>query len=48
MITVESNIYNYEMIRSMMKSPKRDILPNILIYKNGVRKQFYMHNIIGH
>lgn len=31
---MESNIYNYEMIRVMMKSPKRDILPNdVLIYK---------------
>ena len=25
---MESNIYNYEMIRAMMKSPKRDILLN--------------------
>ena len=37
---MESNIYNYEMIRAMMKSPKRDILPNdVLIYKNGENKE---------
>ena len=42
MITMESNIYNYEMIRSMMKSPKRDILPNdVLIYKNGEKAILY-------
>ena len=39
---MESNIYNYEMIRSMMKSPKRDILPNdVLIYKNGEKAVLY-------
>ena len=38
---MESNIYNYEMIRSMMKSPKRDILPNdVLIYKNGEKAAY--------
>lgn len=42
MIKMESNIYNYEMIRSMMKSPKRDILPNdVLIYKNGEKAVLY-------
>ena len=42
MITMESNIYNYEMIRSMMKSPKRDLLPNdVLIYKNGEKGILY-------
>ena len=39
---MESNIYNYEMIRAMMKSPKRDILPNdVLIYKNGEKAVLY-------
>ena len=39
---MESNIYNSEMIRSMMKSPKRDILPNdVLIYKNGEKGVLY-------
>lgn len=39
---MESNIYNYEMIRSTMKSPKRDILPNdVLIYKNGEKAVLY-------
>ena len=39
---MESNIYNYEMIRSMMKSPKRDLLPNdVLIYKNGEKGILY-------
>ena len=39
---MESNIYNYEMIRAMMKSPKRDILPNdVLIYKNGEKAILY-------
>lgn len=39
---MESNIYNYEMIRSMMKPPKRDILPNdVLIYKNGEKAVLY-------
>ena len=39
---MESNIYNYEMMRSMMKSPKRDILPNdVLIYKNGEKAILY-------
>ena len=39
---MESNIYNYEMIRSMMKSPKRDILPNdVLIYKYGEKAILY-------
>ena len=39
---MESNIYNSEMIRSMMKSPKRDILPNdVLIYKNGEKAVLY-------
>ncbi len=39
---MESNIYNYEMIRAMMKSPKRDLLPNdVLIYKNGEKGILY-------
>lgn len=39
---MKSNIYNYEMIRSMMKPPKRDILPNdVLIYKNGEKAVLY-------
>lgn len=39
---MESNIYNYEMIRSIMKPPKRDILPNdVLIYKNGEKAVLY-------
>ena len=39
---MESNIYNYEMIRSMMKSPKRDILPNDVIKKkNGEKAVLY-------
>ena len=39
---MESNIYNYEMIRAMMKGPKRDILPNdVLIYKNGEKAVLY-------
>ena len=42
---MESNIYNYEMIRAMMKSPKRDILPNdVLIYKNGEKAVLYIYN----
>ena len=33
---MESNIYNYEVIKAMMKGPKKDLLPNdVLIYKNG-------------
>ena len=39
---MESNIYNYEAIRVMMKSPKRDLLPNdVLIYKNGEKSVLY-------
>jgi hypothetical protein len=39
---MESNIYNYEVIKSMMKSPKKDLLPNdVLIYKNGEKGILY-------
>ena len=39
---MESNIYNYETIRTMMKSPKRYLLPNdVLIYKNGEKSVLY-------
>ena len=39
---MEINIYNYEMMRSMIKSHKRDILPNdVLIYKNGEKAILY-------
>lgn len=39
---MESNIYNYEVIKSMMKSPKQDLLPNdVLIYKNGEKGILY-------
>lgn len=39
---MESNIYNFEAIRVMMKSPKRDLLPNdVLIYKNGEKAVLY-------
>lgn len=39
---MESNIYNYEVIKSMMKSPKQDLLPNdVLIYKNGEKAVLY-------
>lgn len=39
---MESNIYNYEVIKSMMKSPKKDLLPNdVLIYKNGEKAVLY-------
>ena len=41
---MQSNIYNYEMIRTMMKSPKRDLLPNdVLIYKNGEKAVLNQH-----
>ena len=39
---MESNIYNYEMIKAMMKKPKQDLLPNdVLIYKNGEKAVLY-------
>lgn len=39
---MESNIYSYEVIKSMMKSPKKDLLPNdVLIYKNGEKAVLY-------
>ena len=39
---MESNIYNYEVVKAMMKSPKKDLLPNdVLIYKNGEKAVLY-------
>lgn len=39
---MESNIYNYEAIRAMMKKPKQDLIPNdVLIYKNGEKSVLY-------
>ena len=39
---MESNIYNYEVMKAMMKGPKKDLLPNdVLIYKNGEKGVLY-------
>ena len=39
---MESNIYNFEAIKFMMKGPKKDLLPNdVLIYKNGEKTVLY-------
>ena len=39
---MEGNIYNYEVVKAMMKFPKKDLLPNdVLIYKNGEKGILY-------
>ena len=37
---MDSNLYSYEAIKSTMKSPKKDLIPNdLLIFKNGRKKK---------
>ena len=39
---MDSNLYNYEAVKSTMKSPKKDLIPNdLLIFKNGEKSILY-------
>jgi hypothetical protein len=39
---MESNLYSYEAVKSTMKSPKKDLIPNdLLIFKNGEKSVLY-------
>ena len=39
---MESNLYSYEAVKSTMKSPKKDLIPNdLLIFKNGEKSILY-------
>lgn len=39
---MDSNLYSYEAIKSTMKSPKKDLIPNdLLIFKNGEKYILY-------
>ena len=39
---MDSNLYSYEAVKSTMKSPKKDLLPNdLLIFKNGEKTVLY-------
>ena len=39
---MDSNLYSYEAVKSTMKSPKKDLIPNdLLIFKNGEKSILY-------
>lgn len=39
---MDSNLYSYEAVKSTMKSPKKDLIPNdLLIFKNGEKSVLY-------
>ena len=40
---MDSNLYSYEAVKSTMKSPKKDLIPNdLLIFKNGEKSILYV------